>query len=206
MKRALHFAGLVWLCAAPVICADQNKPKKEPPPPKAAKSSPSPGPEAAKVPKPRDQAPPAPGGGGQPKGAARLPNPANPIAWLRSMTPEQRERVIEKYPPELQEKIRKQLEDFDKLPDQQKQRQLNWNDEFFKLPEDRRESVRKQILAFNALPDDRRRELHPAYVRLSNATPEERANILSRAQFRARFSPEELQMLTVLSEYFPLKK
>ena len=60
--------------------------------------------------------------------------------------------------------------------------------------------------AFKALPDARREEVKKAYVRLSRETPEGRNAILARPQFRSRFTPAELQMLTVLPEYWPAQK
>jgi hypothetical protein len=196
MKRAIQFAGVVWLCAVPVICADQNKPKNptlKAPPRATAKIVPP------KVPKVEGGA-----RGGVPKGAAKLPNPENPIEVLRRLTPEERERVLEKYPPKQQANIRKRLENFDNLPEAQKQRQLGWTDEFYRLPPDKQQLVRQQIRAFNALPPERLAAVRAAYARLSKASPEERAEILARPQFQARFSPEELQMLRVLPEYWPL--
>jgi Protein of unknown function (DUF3106) len=203
MKRAIQLASVVWLCAAASAYADQNKPKNPPAP------KPAPAPVAAKVPPRRNGVAGASGNpGGVPKGVGKLPPPPdnNPADWLRTMTPEQRERVIEKFLPQQQENIRKRLANFDNLPDAQKQRRLQQYNEFQALPLDKQQLVRQQMKAFNALPDDRRGAVKAAYVRLSNSTPEERANILARPQFRSRFSSEELQMLSVLPEYYPLEK
>jgi hypothetical protein len=188
----------VWLGTAIASYADQNKPPKEPKlpknPPAAAKIERPTGPNAGVV------------GGGAPKGVGKLPNPDNPIARLRAMTPEQRERAIEKLTPQQQVNARRMLENFDKQNDAQKQKQLGWANEFYSLPPDKQGLVRAQIKAMNALPPDRLREVRSAYARLSNSTPEQRAEILARPQFQKRFSPEELQMLTVLPEYWPLPK
>jgi hypothetical protein len=123
---------------------------------------------------------------------------------LRSMTPEQRERVLEKFPPTQQAKMREQLAKFDSLPEAQKQRQLQFYDEFWKLAPDKQSMVRTQIKAFEQLPDDRKLAVKNAYARLSRETPEGRADILNRPNFRNRFSPEELQILTVLPQYYPI--
>jgi Protein of unknown function (DUF3106) len=199
MKRAIQVAGAVWLCAAVAVGADQNKPKNPPPP------KPVPPPAAAKW-KGGGGGPAAGGaGGGTPK-ARNLPVPGNPIERLRAMTPEQRERAIEKFPPDRQAKIRKGLENFDKQNEAQKQRQLQELDDFYKLPPDKQQLVRQQRTAFNNLPDDRKIAVRAVYANLSNMTPEERAARLARPQFQQRFSPEEMQILSVLSEYLPLPK
>jgi Protein of unknown function (DUF3106) len=200
MKRAIQVAVVVWLSGALGIASDQNKPKNPPPPkPKAA-----PQPKTSPPPPAKWQGGGPNPGGGTPKGARNLPVPGNPIELLRAMSPEQRERALEKFPPDRQAQIRKGLENFDKQSDAQKQRQLQQLDEFYKLPPDKQQLVRQQRQAFNALPDDRKIAVRAAYANLSKMTSEERASRLARPQFQQRFSPEELQILGVLSEYLPL--
>jgi hypothetical protein len=119
------------------------------------------------------------------------------------MSPEARERALEKLPQQQQANIRKRLENFDKQTEEQKQRQLDRLNALWALPPDKRALVTEKIKAFNDLPDDRRAAVRGAYVRLSKETPEGRAEILARPQFQKRFSPEELQILSVLPEYWP---
>jgi hypothetical protein len=191
MNRAIQVVGVVWLGVMVAVCADQTKPPKPPPPPK--------NPPAAK---PAAKVPPN-NAGGAPKGQATLANPDNPVDRLLRMPPQQRERAIEKLPPQQQANIRKRLENFDKQTEAQKQRQLEHLDEFWTLPPDKQKLVRDQMNAFKALPEARREEVKRAYVRLSRETPEGRDTILARPQFRNRFTPAELQMLTVLPQYWP---
>jgi hypothetical protein len=188
MNRAIQVVGMVWLGAVVAICADQ-KPPKNPPAPKNAPAA-----------KPAPEVPPKKAGGA-PK--ASLPNPDNPIDRLLRMTPEQRERAIEKFPPQQQANFRKRFENFDKQTAAQKQRQLEHLDEFWSLPPDKQKLVRDQINAFKTLPEDRLAIVKQAYVRLSRSTPEERETILARPQFRSRFTPAELQILSVLPQYYP---
>jgi len=192
MNRAIQFVGVVWLGALVAVCSDQ-KPPKPPPPPKPPAAAAKP---AAKVPGNNG------GNGGAPK-QTTLASPDNPIDRLMRMSPEQRERAIEKFPAQRQADFRKRFEAFDRQTDEQKQRQLQQNDKFWSLPPERQRVVRDQINAFKALPEARREEVKKAYVALSRATPEERDARLARPQFRSRFSPAELQILTVLPEYWP---
>src|SRR5580700_2282391 len=108
MNRAIQVVGVVWLGALVAVCADQTKPPKPPPAPK--------NPPAAK---PAAQAPPN-NAGGAAKGAAKMGNPDNPIDRLLRMSPEQRERAIEKLPPQQQANIRRRLQNFDNQPQAQK--------------------------------------------------------------------------------------
>ena len=205
MKRAIQLAAVVWLFGAGALASDQNKPKNPPPPKPTPPPKAAPPPAAAKWPSggPNRGGGPNPGGG-TPKGAGKLPVYGNPIELLRAMTPEQRERALEKFPPDRQAQIRKGLENFDRQNEAQKQRQLRELDEFYKLPQDKQQLVRQQSKAFNDLPDDRKIAVRAAYANLSKMAPEARADRLARPQFQQRFSPEELQILSVLSEYLPL--
>jgi len=191
MKRTIQVVGMVWLGALVAVCADQTKPPKPPPAPK--------NPPAAK---PAPHAPPN-NPGGAAKGAAKMGNPDNPIDRLLRMSPEQRESAIEKFPPQQQANFRKRFENFDKQTEAQKERQLQKLNELWSLPPDKHQMVAQQILAFDALPEDRRILVRQAYVRLSRSTPEEREAILARPQFRSRFTPGELQILSVLPQYYP---
>src|ERR1700678_1710141 len=112
MNRAIQVVGVVWLGAVVALCADQQKPPKPPPPPKPAPAA-----------KPAAKAPPN-NPGGAPKGAGKIPNPDNPVDRLLRMTPEQRERALEKLPAQQQAAIRKWLENFDKQPQAQRERRL----------------------------------------------------------------------------------
>jgi hypothetical protein len=190
MNCAIQFVGVVWLGAAATLFAAQ-KPPKSPPPPK-----PQPAAKPAAQPAPNN-------GGGMPKPPAKMANPANPVFRLFQMPPEERERAIEKLPPKQQENMRKTLANFDNKPQAEKDRELQKLNALWSLPPDKQALVSQQIKAFDALPNDRLPIVRQAYVRLSRSTPEERETILARPQFRSRFSPEELQILSVLPQYYP---
>jgi hypothetical protein len=58
--------------------------------------------------------------------------------------------------------------------------------------------------AFNSLPEARRRDLKPVLQRL-RLMPEDRRNrLLNSDAFKNRFSPAELEMLTEISQNYPL--
>lgn len=192
MNRAIQFAGVVWLGIAVSVCAAQKPPKNPPPPKPAPAAKPAPQPAANN------------NAGGVPKGGAKMANPANPVFRLFTMSPEQRERAIEKLPPKQQENIRKTLANFDNKPQAEKDRELQRLNGLWSLPPDKQALVAQQIKAFDALPADRLPVVKLAYKNLSALTPEQRAERLARPQFRSRFTPEELQILSVLPEYYPM--
>src|SRR5580698_2500361 len=129
MNRAIQFAGVVWLGVAVSVCAAQKPPKNPPPPKPAPAAKPAPQPAANN------------NAGGVPKGGAKMANPANPVFRLFTMSPEQRERAIEKLPPKQQENIRKTLANFDSKPQAQKDQELQKLNGYWSLPQDKQAMV-----------------------------------------------------------------
>jgi len=135
--------------------------------------------------------------------APKLGNPGTLVRQLMRMSPEQRERALEKLPPQRQAQIRERLQEFDNLPKAEQQRRLQLSEHFANLPPEKQDLVRRQIQAFNQLPDDRRRVVGAAFQRLRRLPEAERQARLASPQFQARFSPTEQQMLADLSSNLP---
>src|SRR5581483_9169326 len=135
------------------------------------------------------------GGGSAQRPAPRLGNPGAVVQQLMRMTPEQRERALEKLPPERQARIREQLQRFDSLPKAEQERRLRLAETFASLPPERQDLVRRQIRAFNELPEDRRRVVGPAFQRLRRMRESERQARMASPGFHNRFTPAEQQML-----------
>ncbi|MEO8592559.1 MAG: DUF3106 domain-containing protein [Candidatus Solibacter sp.] len=142
--------------------------------------------------------------GAKGNGAARLANPLNPVERLMAMSPEMRERVLEKLPAQQQANLRERLDRFDKLPAAERARLNRMWATFNSLPPETQASVTRQMQAFNALPEDRRRELRPVLQRLRNMPEDRRNRQLGSEAFKNRFSPAELEMLTEISRNYPL--
>lgn len=196
MKRPYNVVGVMLLAAAAGICAQSantkpGKPPKAPPPPRN-EARPAP---AAKAPAVKN-APPS--------GAARLTPPGNPVERLMAMPPEKRERVLEKLSPQQQANLRKRLDNFDKLPAAERARLNQMWSTFNSLPPEKQAVVTRQVLAFNNLPEDRQKELKPVLQRLRLMPEDRRSVLLNSEDFKSRFSPAELQMLTDISQNYPL--
>jgi hypothetical protein len=151
---------------------------------------------------PRKSNPPPPPAKNQ-KGAPKLGNPGNVAQRLLQMSPEERERVLSRFPPERQAQIRQRLQKLDSLPKPQQDRAIERYQTFSSLPPEKQELVRRQIRAFNALPDDRRQIVGNAFQRLRRMPEAERQERMSSPAFKKRFSPEEQQMLADLSANWP---
>lgn len=139
-------------------------------------------------------------GGGAPN---RLAAPNGQVERFLAMPPEQRERMLEKLPTAQQDKLRERFAKFDQRPPEERARLINQWKRMESLSPEKRQELAAQLLTFNALPDDRRAVLVPALRQLARLSPEEREARLNNEKFKSRFSPAELQMLSVISENYP---
>jgi hypothetical protein len=185
MPRIVHIGSILLLAVGVGFGSDQKTPKDSPPPP---------------APKVKNQ--PAPKGG-TPKAQAkdaRLVNPTNVVTRMYRMTPEQREQILEKLPPVQQENFRKQLTWFDGLPKEQQDIQLRRIDRYEQLPPEKKVEVGAMIKAANQLPPGRKAVIRRVLTTLQVMDERQRENMLNRPQFQARFSAEELHIITVLAD------
>jgi len=199
MKRPLQVVGVLLLASAAGLTA-QNAKEPKAPPPARNELKPRPGPKNPALKNPALKNPANPKGGG----AQRLGAPGNPVERLMAMPPEKREQVLEKLPPQQQANLRQRLDRFDKLPAAERARLNQMWSTFNSLPPEKQEVVTRQMRAFNALPEERQKDLKPVLQRL-RLMPEDRRNTLLNSEaFKNRFSTAELQMLTDISQNYPL--
>jgi hypothetical protein len=179
MPRIFSIVSLLSLLATPALC-DQKGIARPAPPPRAVRPPPG-------VPK-------------GPKAGPRITNPASPAARLYQMSPEERERALEKVPAARQEAIRKQLEYFDSLPKEQQQIMIGRTERFANLAPEKRRAFMQQMQAVNRLPKERKQMVGQLLRRMQSMSDQQRADILNSPQFRDRFTPEEQKMIADLSE------
>jgi hypothetical protein len=192
MDRAFQLAGALLLVAWPGWCANQKE-KKPAPPPKAP---------SAAAPKNFNAKGPN-GGGGVPKKAVPHINNPGLAQRLLQMTPEQRDRALEKLPPQQQAQVRQQLQRLDNLPQAEKDRIARQARGLDSLPPPQRRLVTQQLNAFNKLPDDRILPVRRALVTLMRMPEEQREARLNSDAFTHNFSPEEQGILRDLSRNLP---
>jgi predicted Fe-S protein YdhL (DUF1289 family) len=187
MSRCLRIAAVLLLAAGVSAAAEKNRnegPKR---------------PAAAHQPKDPDARPP-----GQSGQAPNRLRPGTALDRWNSMSPEQRERALQKLPPERQQQIRRRLERFNSLPKEEQDRLRSRYERFSSLPPDRQQTVRRQIRNWSQLPDERRPVVSREFDQLRRLTPEERQARIQSDEFRARFSPHEQRILSDLSDNLAL--
>jgi hypothetical protein len=195
MKLRCQAVGILLLMAPAGVCAQGAGPKapKAPPP---AHNAVRPGPAKSAA----GKNPVAPKAGGAP----RLGNPGNPVERLMAMPPEKREQVLERLPAQQQANLRQRLDRYDKLPAAERARLNQMWDTFNSLPPEKQAIVTRQMRAFNSLPDARREELRPVLQRLRVMPEARRDALLNSQEFKDRFPASEWQMLSDISQNYPL--
>jgi hypothetical protein len=186
MNRILTIGSILLLAGAGVGSASGRRQGAKEAPPKGGPAKPA---NRGGVPKPI------------PKGGARLINPASIAARLFRMSPEERERAIANLPREQQrERARKLLAWFDSQPKALQDMQLRRMDRFAQLTPEKRAEVMGLMTEVNNFPPPRAGAVRRELLRLQQMTDEAREATLHRPAFQARFSPEELRVITGLAD------
>jgi hypothetical protein len=192
MERILQIGGILLLVVGASFGNGPQGPHESPPPRQPAPAKPAP---------PKGGAPKGGAPKAIPKGAGRLVNPGNVAVRLFRMSPVEREHALEKLPTEqARENARKSLAWFDSLPKEQQEFQLRRLERFASLTPERRAEVRQLVVAANQLPPPRRAAVGRELALLQQMTDQEREATLRRPVFQARFSPDELRIITGLAD------
>lgn len=189
MSRLLSIAGLACLIATGVW-ADQETAR---PPKENAARRPRAAARAAANPNRYRRA--APG--------RRLANPLNPAQRFLQMTPEERERLMERANPQQRARMRAALARYNSLSPFARERLFRQYQVLKGLPLEQQALISRQFRAFNQLPPERRWPVGQELLRLHRMPPDKRAARLESAGFAARYSPAERQILTDLSLNLP---
>ncbi len=141
---------------------------------------------------------------GQNRGPALPPRPPNNVLErLERMSPEQREKVLSRLPPERRRRIEERLRWYDSLPPEERER-LAWRYERFRqLPPERQQEVRQFFRRFGTLPPERRLALRQEARRLRFLPGPARQARINSPAFQNRYSPEERDMLRTILELAP---
>lgn len=190
MERALSIPLAILICGCVLFASDQGKKAKEPPPPKApaVKAAGEPGGGTPKVPNPK------------------LGNPGSIVQQLFRMSPEDRERAMEKLPPQQQERLRTQLEKLDKAPPAQRALMLRMANALAGLPPEKQIVVVRELNTLNNLPQERRQIIIPEVNRLRRMPEDRRMARIMSDDFRNTYTPEEQQMMIDIAQSLPVRQ
>lgn len=137
----------------------------------------------------------------QPKQPKNAPEHFAPLEQFKNMTPEQRERELEKLPPDRREKLQRQLQTYDNLSPAQRE-QVDW---FTHLPPERQNSVRKAFKSFQNSSPERQQAMREELTRLRAMPEADRNARISSPEFRQQYRNNEQQILAGMAGALPSK-
>lgn len=125
------------------------------------------------------------------------------IERWRRMPPEERQKALEKLPPERRQRIEEQLQRLDRMPADQRRGLERRYERFQSLPPEQQERVRQVYRRMRELPPERRMAINHAARHISTLPDAERKARMESEEFRGRFSPEEREMVGELVAAMP---
>lgn len=143
--------------------------------------------------------------GMRPPAGAPKPNPA--LEKWRSMTPGERQRFLDRLPPERREEVQRRWEQFERndrmlKPDQRDRLQQAFS-EFRNLPPERQQTARRAFRQWMVQPEERRATMRGELESLRGMAAEDRRARMDSEDFKSKFSKVEQGILHDLTEALP---
>jgi hypothetical protein len=142
------------------------------------------------------------------KGLPKLPKAsvgkkARALERYNSMTPDQREKFLQKLPADRRKQFEQNQRNLNKLDDNQKARLQNQYENFQQLPPERQQAARRAFRQMNQMPVERRKVIRGEAARLNRMSESDRQSHLSSEEFKGKYSPEERKMIQDLGSLVP---
>ena len=142
--------------------------------------------------------------GGQ---AARALRPTraqlNALDRWRKMSPQQRQRHLQRLPPDRRREFQQRMRRLQNLTPQQRQRLQREYQQFSRMSPRQQNDFRSLYQRFNKMPADRRPMLMNEYRKLRKLSPAERRSRVKSEAFQKRFRPGGKKLLEELAKTMP---
>jgi hypothetical protein len=123
------------------------------------------------------------------------PGSSDNLARLLKMSPEQRNKALSGLPPARRNMIEKRLNDYQKMPEQERARALDRLRRMQSLPPQKQQQVRASIQKLTTLPDPRHGLVQKQINHLRPLSDADRRAMMNSEEFRSKFTPAEQQMI-----------
>jgi Protein of unknown function (DUF3106) len=127
----------------------------------------------------------------------------NVLDRLEQMSPQERQRVLDRLPPERRRRLEERLEAYDRLPPEERERLRRQYERFNSLTPEQQRAARFLFRRFAALPPERKQVLRQEAHRLSQMTFAQRQRRMASPEFQDRYPVEERQILRALAAITP---
>ncbi len=132
-------------------------------------------------------------------------NVKTPIDEFMRMSPAERQKALNRLPPEQRKKLQERLERFNQLPRGQQQTLRNMYDRLNQLPPERQQAVRKSLNQFSQQPADRRQAMRQELRSMAPLEAQDREVRMASPEFRERFSEKEQGIIRDMSGLLPAR-
>jgi hypothetical protein len=131
------------------------------------------------------------------------PSPIDQLERLRLMSPEQRERFLDRLPPQRRANVERHLQNYIDMTDAQRARLREQYEVFRQLPPEKQQVFRNLFGRFMNQPPARQELMREEFQRLREMSPLERQKRLDSYEFHYRFQPNEREILGRLAMLLP---
>ena len=125
------------------------------------------------------------------------------IERLNRMTPEQRQRALDRLPAERRARVEERLQRLNSMPPAARERLRRQYDEFQKLSPDKQDAVRRAFRELNQMPEKRRRVVRREIMRTRNMPDDRRSSRFESEAFRSEFNDAEQKVIRDLADVAP---
>lgn len=125
------------------------------------------------------------------------------VERLNRMTPEERQRALDRLPSDRRARVEERLNRLNSMPPAARERLRRQYDEFQKLPPEKQEAARRAFRDLNQIPENRRPVVRREIMRNRNLTPEKRAARFESEAFRSQFNDGEQKVVRDLADVTP---
>lgn len=130
-------------------------------------------------------------------------SPLDQLERLRTMDPEQRERLLSRLPPPRRANIERHLQRYMSLTPEQRARLWEQYEMFRQLAPERQQEFRRLFVRFLNQPPERQDVMREEFQRLRRMSPQQRAARLGSNEFHYKFQPNERDIIERMVELLP---
>ncbi len=134
--------------------------------------------------------------------ALAQPKP-NLVDRLQRMTPAERQRFLDRIPPDKRMQLERRMRELDKIPTDVRDRLRREYDEFQQLPPERQQAVRRVLREMNGLPPGRRGAVRAAVNFIRGLSAADRERRFQARPFKTRFDEDEQRLIKEAVDVLP---
>jgi hypothetical protein len=132
-----------------------------------------------------------------------------PGQWLRkynNLPPQQQEQMLkqdqefQKLAPEAQQRLLERLRRFNQKSPEEREKTISRMERFEQLSPEQRQKLMQFQQRLKELPEDRRDQVRKAFRHLHNMTPEQRQEVFNSPRFKQMFNDKEQELVKSMVE------